>query len=107
MLSVPMVVAVVGGIAFLVGLLGGGIEVKEVRLPQMPGWARLLSSVTGVMLIGIAVWLSSPNTTLRTAPTTTPVAADMRCVGEESGATIDGTAVPAPTGYQIVLTPSA
>ena len=72
--TVPIVIAAIGGIAFLVGLFGGGIQVKEIKLPKIPGWARLLSSLTGVMFIGVAAWLSSPNTASPTAPSATPVA---------------------------------
>jgi len=57
-MDVPAIVAIIGGIAFLVGLLGGGIKAVQIEIPQLPRWLRLLSSLTGVVLIGIAIWLS-------------------------------------------------
>jgi hypothetical protein len=70
--DVPAIVAIIGGIAFLVGLLGGGIEAAQVKIPQLPRWLRFLSSLMGVALIGIAIWLSfatSAPQTLTPTPT--------------------------------------
>jgi tetratricopeptide (TPR) repeat protein len=57
-MEVPAIIAIIGGIAFLVGLLGGGIKAVQIEIPQLPRWLRFLSSLTGVVLIGIAIWLS-------------------------------------------------
>lgn len=45
------VIAIVGGIALLAGIFGGGIKVKEVEFPKLPGWARIVSSIVGIILL--------------------------------------------------------
>lgn len=50
----------IGGIALLVALFGGGIKAKEIEIPPIPVSARILSGITGIILIGIAVRLSNP-----------------------------------------------
>ena len=63
MLNVATVIAIVGGIAFIVGLFGGGIKLKEVQIPVIPAPLRFLSIIAGGILIGIAVWFpTSPAT---------------------------------------------
>lgn len=54
MISVPIVVAVTGGIAVLLALFGGGIKVKEVELPPLPGWVRIIAGLVGFVLILLA-----------------------------------------------------
>lgn len=57
-----MVIAIIGGVALFVWLLGGGITVKDVTLLPLPDQRRRYASVTGFGLIGIAVllWLFPP-----------------------------------------------
>lgn len=66
MITVPAIIAVIGGIAFLIGLLGGGITVREVELPKLPGWARGLSGLAGLVLMGVAALLPSDGKTTAT-----------------------------------------
>ncbi len=58
MLNVPTIIAMIGGILFLLGLVGGGFEVKEAKMPQMSVLARILSVLAGLSFLGIATWLS-------------------------------------------------
>jgi len=69
-MTLPIVLAIAGSIALLVGLFGGGVKAKEIVVPKISIFARILSSLTGVILIGIASWLSSGSGFL--PPTETP-----------------------------------
>lgn len=45
-------VALVGGLGFLLlAIVGGGVTVKEVHLPELPTWGRAASLVTGMVLV--------------------------------------------------------
>jgi len=103
------VIAVIGGIALLTGLFGGGVHIKGLIIPSIPKGLRILSSLTGVVLIGIAILLSykpSPVPPISSVPpsstdTKTPATqtkniplADMECIEKERGATVDGQAIP-------------
>jgi hypothetical protein len=59
-MSVPLILSVVGGIALLVGLFGGGVKAKEITVPKIDFWPRLFSSLIGLILIAMATWLSIP-----------------------------------------------
>lgn len=54
------VIAIVGGISLIVGLLGGGIEAERLKIPLIPPRARVFAGIVGVILIAISVWLSTP-----------------------------------------------
>ena len=60
-MSVPIVISVIGGIALLIGIFGGGIKAKEVEIPSVNVKIRIISAITGVFLITIAAFLSSPD----------------------------------------------
>jgi Ca-activated chloride channel family protein len=60
MLSVPTIIAIIGGILFLLGLIGGGFEVKETKMPYMSAGVRFLSILTGLAFLGVATWLTMP-----------------------------------------------
>lgn len=42
-----------GGVLVLSGILGGGFEVKELRIPKISGWIRLVAVVAGLAFIGL------------------------------------------------------
>lgn len=48
---------VLGGLLILIGLLGGGFEIKELRIPKVNTFARLLASILGLSFICIAIWI--------------------------------------------------
>ena len=86
-MTLPIVLAIAGSIALLIGLFGGGIKAKEIEVPKISIWARIFSSLVGVLLIGIAIRLPNPPPADET-PTATPIF----------------IAQPAPTQQQIVAT---
>ena len=60
-MTLQIVLAIAGSIALLTGLFGGGVKAKEIEVPKIPVWPRILSSLVGMALIGIAIRL--PNFT--------------------------------------------
>lgn len=67
-MNLPVIFAIAGCAALLVGLFGGGVKAKEIVIPKISTLPRILSSVAGLVLIGIAIWVS-PNPAAVTAPT--------------------------------------
>jgi hypothetical protein len=62
MMTLPIVLAISGCIALLVGLFGGGVKAKEIEVPRISALPRISSGIFGIALIGIAIWLSlAPN----------------------------------------------
>lgn len=59
-MDVSTVIAIIGGIALLVGVFGGGIELKELKVPPINSTLRIISFVLGVILIVGAVIVSKP-----------------------------------------------
>lgn len=59
-MDVSTVIAIVGGIALLVGVFGGGVQLKELVIPPINSTFRIVSFVLGVILIIGAVIVSRP-----------------------------------------------
>jgi hypothetical protein len=59
-MGVEAILTIVGGVALLVGIFGGGIEVEKIKIPPIPGGLRIISALTGIILIVIAIVLSRP-----------------------------------------------
>jgi len=55
-MDLPAILAIIGGIALLVGILGGGVEVKGIKIPSISRQARNLSTMLGIFLIGISIF---------------------------------------------------
>jgi hypothetical protein len=45
-----------GALLLLVGILGGGFEIKEVKIPQIPGVGRWIASFVGLIFVVVALW---------------------------------------------------
>jgi len=60
-MTLQLVLAIAGSIALLVGLFGGGVKAKEIEVPKINVWPRILSSLVGIILIGIAIRLPNPS----------------------------------------------
>lgn len=48
---------ILGGILVAAALFGGGLEIKELKLPQIGAIARFLSAVVGAAFVGLAIYL--------------------------------------------------
>jgi hypothetical protein len=76
--SVPSITFLVGLALIVIALLGGGFEVKEIKLPVLGIFPRLLSFVIGTVLVALALFSPEiipeghrPTPTLTPAPTAT------------------------------------
>jgi len=56
-MTLPIVLAIAGSIALLIGLFGGGIKAKEIEMPTLPALPRILLTVFGIALIGLGITL--------------------------------------------------
>jgi hypothetical protein len=50
-----------GGLLIFIGLLGGGFEVKELKVPQIKWPTRLISTVVGFFFIALGISLATGN----------------------------------------------
>ena len=53
--SISWLLTATGALLILAGIVGGGFEVKEVKLPKLAAPARILALVFGIALVGLAV----------------------------------------------------
>lgn len=60
-MDVSAIIAIIGGIALLVGVFGGGIEAKEIKIPPIHAIFRVIAFAVGVILILVAVITSKPD----------------------------------------------
>lgn len=49
------ILLIVGAVFFLIGLLGGGLEISAIKVPSMGKMPRILSTGVGAIFMGIAV----------------------------------------------------
>ena len=57
-MTLPTVLAIAGCFALLIALFGGGVKAKEIEVPEISAWQRIISGLVGAVLIGIALWAS-------------------------------------------------
>lgn len=57
-MTVPVVLAIAGTLAFLIGLFGGGVKIQQIEIPEIPNSGRLISIGAGILLIALSVYLS-------------------------------------------------
>ena len=60
-MTLPIVLAIAGSVALLVGLFGGGVKAKEIEVPKISPASRIFSILMGVAMIGVATRLTFPN----------------------------------------------
>jgi hypothetical protein len=48
-------IVVLGGLLILAAVIGGGFEVKEVKIPKIGGGARTLAGFSGILLLALGV----------------------------------------------------
>ncbi len=71
-MDVYAVIATIGGIALLVGIFGGGVEIEKIKIPPVPPWVRIVSTITGVALLAIVILLTKPELLNLLAPAGQP-----------------------------------
>jgi len=57
-MSIELLSFILGGSLVAIGLLGGGIEVRELKIPAVGQMPRIFSFVAGLAFVGLAVFLS-------------------------------------------------
>jgi hypothetical protein len=55
MFQVPVLAMMLGGLLLLIGVVGGGFEVKELKIPKVATFPRLISSAFGLMLLFVGL----------------------------------------------------
>ncbi len=56
-MSIDSMSFILGGLLIAVSLLGGGIEIRELRIPSISRTSRVLSFLVGSVFIGLALFL--------------------------------------------------
>ena len=62
-MSIEMLSFLLGGLLVIVGLLGGGIEIRELKIRPINQITRVLSLIGGIAFIGLAIFFNSSTTT--------------------------------------------
>lgn len=86
-MSLEVMSFILGGILVAAGVFGGGIEIKELRLPQIGTPARVAACIVGAAFVVLAVYLGSTKNP--------PPAASPGGVPPTQPASPPGTATPA------------
>jgi hypothetical protein len=58
-MSIEAMSFILGGLLVAVGLLGGGIEIRELKVPAISQISRVLSFIVGIVFIGLTLFLTS------------------------------------------------
>jgi hypothetical protein len=57
-MSLEVMAFILGGLLVGAGIFGGGLEIKELKLPQIAGFARAASLTIGAAFIALAIFLN-------------------------------------------------
>lgn len=68
-----LVVLALGALLLLTGIVGGGFELREIKIPQVGRVARVLSTTAGVALILMGIGMVTTSTANPTETQATPV----------------------------------
>lgn len=93
------ILAIIGGVALFVGLYGG-VKVKEIEIPPLPPWARIVSAVVGVLLL---IFISLQYFPLNQASPQTPTESPTPSLMKNTPTMDTGQT---PTATHIEMTPS-
>jgi hypothetical protein len=61
-MGIETVAFIFGGILLLIGILGGGFELKELKVPKVTLGPRLLASVVGLIFVGVGIGMMGGDT---------------------------------------------
>lgn len=54
-MALDTLIAIFGGLLLFIGILGGGFELKELRIPKIADAARILCSIVGIVFILVGI----------------------------------------------------
>jgi hypothetical protein len=72
-MSIEIVSFVFGGILLLVGVLGGGFEVKEIKIPKVGMGVRVLAAIVGLLFVCLGFGSNSQNSAKSDAEPAIPI----------------------------------
>ena len=108
-MTLPVVLAIAGCIALLIGLFGGEIEVQTLKNSQTISFAKSSASLIGLAFIGIAIWYSPAPSHFASQPTETVLPAELTSVSTPAASpspapspTTQVTVEPIPTLHTLV-----
>lgn len=55
MMSIPSMLLLFGGVLLLIAIIGGGFEMRELKVPRVEKIPRLLSAATGIVFVVMGV----------------------------------------------------
>jgi hypothetical protein len=58
MLTIPLIFVIAGVLLVAVAVIGGGLEVKELKVPPLPPFGRVLSAIVGVAFTIVGLTLN-------------------------------------------------
>ena len=71
-LTGDVLILLLGGLLVLSGIIGGGFEIKEIKIPKIGTISRILASIAGIVLIFVGVGMrdqaSQPATSMNSDP---------------------------------------
>jgi hypothetical protein len=59
MVTIPLIFVIAGVLLVVVAVVGGGLEVKEIKVPPLPLFGRVLSAIVGVAFTVVGLTLNS------------------------------------------------
>lgn len=68
-MTVEFVVISLGALLLLTGIIGGGFEIRELKIPQVGRIARILSTVVGIMLMLTGIGMAAQPSSTDSPPT--------------------------------------
>jgi hypothetical protein len=77
-MSAETVLLILGGLLVLTAILGGGFEVKEIKIPRIGIGSRVLAAAAGMAFLGWGTGMASSNRPVTTARFDTPVTVTIR-----------------------------
>ena len=63
MVTIPIVLVIAGVLLVTVAIVGGGLEIKDLKVPPLPPMGRALSAVAGVAFTGLGLFWPSGDQT--------------------------------------------
>ncbi|MFA5826356.1 MAG: hypothetical protein WC825_10340 [Gallionellaceae bacterium] len=56
-MTVNVILFGAGAILIIIAIIGGGLEIKEIRLPQLPRFSRIAAALAGIVFIALGIWV--------------------------------------------------
>lgn len=84
-MTIQLIAFAFGGILIFVSVLGGGFEVKELKVPKVGPGVRVLSAAVGVLFVCLGFGATTAQSDQR--GTSQPTVVSANTVGEHTGIT--------------------